>query len=82
MAGKLTTNNPSKLKNVSVDEIRAQYSLRQIKGGYMKCLKCGKRFRSLDKIANRLCYLCQVANESLDDWDVSCGSRVKARGRK
>jgi hypothetical protein len=48
----------------------------------MKCLKCGKRFMSVDKVANRLCYLCQVANESLDDWDVSCGSRVKARGKK
>jgi hypothetical protein len=82
MAGKLTTSNPSKLKSASVNELREQYSLRKIRSGYMKCLKCGKRFMSVDKVANRLCYLCQVANESLDDWDVSCGSRVKARGKK
>lgn len=31
----------------------------------LKCLKCGKAFRSRDKKIDRLCYRCQVENTTI-----------------
>lgn len=49
------------MKNKRIKRKKVKYTIRD----FIPCLKCRKRFQSMDRKTNRICVVCSVKNEFL-----------------
>jgi hypothetical protein len=66
---------PHVKKSADLEIVRA--GLRKIVAGNIKCLRCGKTFKSKDVVVNRICHTCHISCEDMVDL---VGYEVNTRG--
>ena len=76
---KLLQRQIGKTEREGIRRLREMFHLRKIVKAEINCLRCGRKFRSRDKAANRLCTSCSHSETFKSLSDVRWGTLSEVR---